>query len=56
MLSRIVKLIVSTIKIPSLSHPIAEMQKALVADEANKMETMVEWKARILGISLDDAI
>ncbi len=35
---------------------IAEMQKALVADEANKMETMVEWKARILGISLDDAI
>ena len=35
---------------------IAEMQKALVADEANKMETMVEWKARILGISLDDAV
>lgn len=35
---------------------IAEMQKALVADEANKMESMVEWKARILGISLDDAI
>jgi hypothetical protein len=35
---------------------IAEMQKSLVADEAKKMETMVEWKARILGISLDDAI
>jgi len=35
---------------------IAEMQKSLVADEAKKMETMVEWKARILGISLDDAV
>lgn len=35
---------------------IAEMQKSLVAEEAKKMETMVEWKARILGISLDDAI
>lgn len=35
---------------------IAEMQKSLVTDEAKKMETMVEWKARILGISLDDAI
>jgi len=34
---------------------IAEMQKSLVIDEAKKMETMVEWKARILGISLDDA-
>jgi len=35
---------------------IAEMQKSLVSDEAKKMETMVEWKARILGISLDDAV
>ena len=35
---------------------IAEMQKSLVTDEAKKMETMVEWKARILGISLDDAV
>ncbi len=35
---------------------IAEMQKSLVTDEAKKMESMVEWKARILGISLDDAV
>ncbi len=35
---------------------IAEMQKSLVAEEAKKMESMVEWKARILGISLDDAV
>lgn len=35
---------------------IAEMQKSLVASEARNMESMAEWKARILGISLDDAV
>ena len=35
---------------------IAEMQKSIVSEEGKKMETMVEWKARILGISLDDAV
>jgi hypothetical protein len=35
---------------------IAEMQKALVTDEANRLEGMDEWKARILGISKDDVI
>ena len=35
---------------------IAEMQKLLVTEEGKKMESMVEWKARILGISLDDAV
>lgn len=35
---------------------IAEMQKLLVTQEGKKMESMVEWKARILGISLDDAV
>lgn len=35
---------------------IAEMQKLLVTEEGRKMESMVEWKARILGISLDDAV
>ena len=35
---------------------IAEMQKTLVREEAGKLESMVEWKARILGISLDDAV
>jgi hypothetical protein len=35
---------------------IAEMQKKLVADEANRLEGMEEWKARILGISKDDVI
>lgn len=35
---------------------IAEMQKALVKEEATRLEGMAEWKARILGISQDDAI
>lgn len=35
---------------------IAEMQKALVKDEAHRLEGMAEWKARILGISADDII
>ena len=35
---------------------IAEMQRSLVKDEAQRLESMSEWKARILGISLDDAV
>jgi len=35
---------------------IAEMQKAVIKKEAEKLEGMAEWKARILGISQDDAI
>ncbi len=33
-----------------------EMQKKIVKKEAERMEGMAEWKARILGISQDDAI
>lgn len=35
---------------------IAEMKKALVKEEAEKIEGMAEWKARIMGISIEDAI
>lgn len=35
---------------------IAEMQKELVKKEAERLEGMAEWKARILGISQDDVI
>ena len=35
---------------------IAEMQKQAVKEEADKLETMSSWKARILGISKEDAI
>jgi hypothetical protein len=35
---------------------IAEMQKALVKDEAHRLEGMAEWKARILGLSMEDVI
>jgi hypothetical protein len=35
---------------------IAEMQKALVSEEANRLEGMDEWKARILGLSKHDVI
>lgn len=35
---------------------IAEMQRSLVKEEAQKLENMSEWKARILGISLNDAV
>jgi hypothetical protein len=35
---------------------IAEMQKALVKEEAERMEGMAEWKARILGISQHNVI
>jgi hypothetical protein len=35
---------------------IAEMQKQIVSEEANRLESMGEWKARILGLSKDDVI
>jgi hypothetical protein len=34
----------------------AEKQKSLIKDEADKLESMPSWKARILGISKDEAI
>jgi hypothetical protein len=35
---------------------IAEMQRAIIKDEAQRIESMAEWRARILGISQDDVI
>jgi hypothetical protein len=35
---------------------IAEMQKELVRDEAKRLEGMDEWKARILGLSINDVV
>ena len=35
---------------------IAEMQKEAVKKEAERLEGMAEWKARVLGISQDDVI
>jgi len=35
---------------------IAEMQRQTIKKEAERLEGMAEWKARILGISQDDAI
>jgi len=35
---------------------IAEMQKESIKEEAERLEGMAEWKARVLGISQEDAI
>jgi len=35
---------------------IAEMQKETIKEEAERLEGMSEWKARILGISQEDVI
>ena len=35
---------------------IAEMQKEAIEQEAERLEGMVEWKARVLGISKEDVI
>ena len=35
---------------------IAEMQKEAVKEEADRLEGMAEWKARVLGISQEDVI
>ena len=40
----------------SMMIQIAEMQKQAIEEEADKLENMSSWKARILGISKEDAI
>jgi len=35
---------------------IAEMQKKVISEEANRLESMGEWKARVLGVSKEDVI
>ena len=35
---------------------IAEMQKQAVKQEAERLEGMAEWKARVLGISPEDVV
>ena len=35
---------------------IAEMQKQLVSDEADELESMPDWKARVLGLRKEDVI
>ena len=35
---------------------IAEMQKQAIKQEAERLEGMAEWKARVLGISQEDVI
>ena len=35
---------------------IAEMQKELIKDEAQRLEGMAAWKARVLGIGIDDVL
>jgi hypothetical protein len=35
---------------------IAEMQKKAVKEETERLEGMVEWKARVLGISQQDVL
>ena len=35
---------------------LAEMQKRLVEDEADRLDNMESWKAKILGISKEDII
>ena len=34
----------------------AQMQKQVVQKEADEVEKMSDWKARVLGISKEDAI
>ena len=34
----------------------AEMQKKIVRKEANEIESMGEWKSRVLGVRKDDVI
>ena len=35
---------------------IAEMQKEIIKEEAQKLEGMAAWKARVLGIGIDDVL
>ena len=34
----------------------AEMQKKMVRKEADRVEKMSDWKARVLGVAKEDAI
>ena len=34
----------------------AEMQKSAIAEEADRLEKMPEWKARVLGVSRNESI
>jgi hypothetical protein len=35
---------------------IAELQKQAAREEADRLESMPDWKARVLGISKEDVI
>jgi hypothetical protein len=35
---------------------IAEMQKQIIKQEAEKLEGMSAWKARVLGIGIEDVL
>ena len=35
---------------------IAEMQKQVIKEEAQKLEGMASWKARVLGIGIEDVL
>ena len=35
---------------------IAEMQKELIKEEAERLEGMAAWKARVLGMGVDDVL
>ena len=35
---------------------IAEMQKQIIKEEAQKLEGMSAWKARVLGIGIEDVL
>jgi len=35
---------------------IAEMQKEIIKEEAKRLEGMAAWKARVLGIGIDDVL
>ena len=35
---------------------IAEMQKQVIKEEAQRLEGMAAWKARVLGIGIEDVL
>ena len=40
----------------SMAQTLAEMQKKVIRKEANELESMGEWKSRVLGVRKDDVI
>ena len=34
----------------------AEMQKQIISEEADELESMSEWKSRVLGVAKQDVI